>query len=63
MKPFSTGVYVNELGDEGEARVREAYNPTTYERLVALKRKYDPENMFHLNQNIKPARAANQEGQ
>lgn len=56
LRPFSRGVYVNELGNEGEDRVREAYNPRTYERLVALKTKYDPENLFRLNQNIKPAR-------
>jgi FAD/FMN-containing dehydrogenase len=45
--------YVNFLGEEGTARVRAAYGPN-YERLVALKTKYDPENVFHLNQNIKP---------
>jgi hypothetical protein len=54
MRPMTTGVYVNELGDEGDERVREAYNPETYERLVALKKLYDPENLFRLNQNIKP---------
>jgi FAD/FMN-containing dehydrogenase len=55
MRPFSTGVYVNELGDEGEERVQEAYSPTTYARLVALKNKYDPYNLFRHNQNIKPS--------
>lgn len=55
MRTFSTGVYVNELGDEGEERVREAYNPVTYRRLVALKNTYDPENLFRFNQNIKPS--------
>ncbi len=54
MQPFSVGVYVNELGDEGEDRIRAAYPPTTYKRLVALKNKYDPTNFFRLNQNIKP---------
>jgi FAD/FMN-containing dehydrogenase len=54
LRPHSKGVYVNELGDEGEDRVREAYNPTTYERLVAVKERYDPTNLFHLNQNIRP---------
>ncbi len=54
MQPFSVGVYVNELGNEGEDRVRAAYPPATYERLVALKNKYDPTNFFRLNQNIKP---------
>ena len=52
--PYSTGrVYVNFLGDEGTARVRAAYGPN-YERLVAVKTQYDPDNLFHLNQNIKP---------
>jgi FAD/FMN-containing dehydrogenase len=54
MQPFSIGVYVNEMGNEGEDRVRAAYNPQTYERLVALKNQYDPTNLFRLNQNIKP---------
>ncbi len=56
MKPFSTGqAYLNFLGDEGEARVKAAYDTTRYERLVALKNKYDPTNLFQLNQNIKPS--------
>ena len=46
-------VYVNSLGDEGEERVRAAYGPN-YDRLAALKKKYDPTNFFHMNQNIKP---------
>ena len=55
MQPFSAGgVYVNFLSNEGEERVRTAYDPKTYERLVALKNKYDPMNFFRLNQNIKP---------
>jgi hypothetical protein len=54
--PFSTGgVYVNFLGDEGEARLRAAYRDATYTRLAALKTKFDPENLFRLNQNIPPA--------
>jgi hypothetical protein len=54
MEPFfEGGVYVNNLGDEGEDRVREAYG-ANYERLQALKGKYDPTNLFRLNQNIKP---------
>ena len=54
MQPFfEKGVYVNNLGDEGEERVREAYG-AHYERLVALKDKYDPTNLFRLNQNIRP---------
>ncbi len=53
-RPFSTGgAYVNYLG-EGED-VRSAYSTATkYDRLVALKRKYDPENLFRLNQNVRP---------
>ncbi len=55
MEPFSTGgVYVNFLGNEGEKRVMAAYGTAKYERLVALKNKYDPTNFFSLNQNIKP---------
>lgn len=58
MQPYSTGgVYVNYLQeetDEGANRVRAAYG-TNYDRLAALKRKYDPENLFRFNQNIKPA--------
>ncbi|GGY01062.1 FAD-linked oxidase [Litchfieldella qijiaojingensis] len=54
-EPFlESGVYVNYLGDEGEARVRAAYG-ANYERLVALKNKYDPANVFRFHQNIKPA--------
>lgn len=53
-EPFSTGgVYVNFLGEEGEEQVKAAYG-SHFQRLVALKRKYDPTNFFHLNQNIKP---------
>jgi FAD/FMN-containing dehydrogenase len=54
LRPYSHGVYVNELGNEGEDRVREAYDPATYARLVDLKNRYDPANLFRLNQNIKP---------
>jgi FAD/FMN-containing dehydrogenase len=46
--------YVNDLGEEGEQRVRDAYGPS-FDRLIALKNKYDPTNFFRLNQNIKPA--------
>jgi FAD/FMN-containing dehydrogenase len=48
-------VYVNDLGDEGEERVRSAYGEN-YARLAALKTKYDPTDFFRLNQNIKPAK-------
>lgn len=51
----SAGAYVNFLGDEGEARVREAYPGPTWERLREVKGRYDPDNLFRLNQNIPPA--------
>jgi FAD/FMN-containing dehydrogenase len=50
----SPGVYVNFLGDEGQARVREAYPGLTWDRLLRVKRRYDPANVFRLNQNISP---------
>jgi len=54
-QPYSTeSVYVNYLSEEGEERVRAAYGGEHYTRLVELKRKYDPENVFRSNQNIKP---------
>jgi FAD/FMN-containing dehydrogenase len=56
MEPHATGVYVNNLGVEGADRVRAAYAPETWARLVALKRRYDPDNVFRLNQNIDPTR-------
>jgi hypothetical protein len=49
---FATGAYVNFMSDEGEDRVRESYRGN-YDRLVHIKRKYDPINLFRLNQNIK----------
>ncbi|MBV9355359.1 MAG: FAD-binding oxidoreductase [Chloroflexi bacterium] len=54
LRPRSRGVYANFLADEGPERVREAYAPASFERLVALKRQYDPSNVFRLNQNIRP---------
>jgi FAD/FMN-containing dehydrogenase len=49
------GAYVNFLGDEGTDRIRAAYPGSTWDRLVAIKSRYDPTNLFHLNQNIPPA--------
>jgi FAD/FMN-containing dehydrogenase len=55
LEPHHTsGVYVNFLMNEGEERVREAYGAQKYDRLKALKRRYDPDNLFRLNQNISP---------
>jgi berberine-like enzyme len=54
LAPWHEGVYVNFLGDEGADRVRQAYGPDKYDRLQALKRKYDPDNFFRFNQNISP---------
>ncbi len=48
------GAYVNFLGDEGAERVRAAYPGSTWDRLVEIKRRYDPTNLFRLNQNIPP---------
>ena len=52
---FAQGVYVNFLSDEGEARVKDAYSNEVWERLVQVKTKYDPNNFFRKNQNIKPS--------
>jgi hypothetical protein len=55
MGPFlERGVYVNDLGEEGEDRVRAAYGGN-YERLTVVKAKYDPTNLCRLNHNVRPA--------
>jgi FAD/FMN-containing dehydrogenase len=54
VEPFASGVYVNALGDEGEEGVQRAYSANKLARLAALKDRYDPENVFHLNHNIRP---------
>jgi hypothetical protein len=56
LQPFSSGgAYVNfQSYDEGDDRVKATYGTAKYERLSALKQKYDPSNFFRLNQNIKP---------
>jgi FAD/FMN-containing dehydrogenase len=52
LRQGDPGVYVNFLGDEGPERVREAYPGPTWDRLAAVKRRYDPDNLFRLNQNV-----------
>ncbi len=56
LKQTDKGAYVNFLGNEGEARIRAAYPGFTWQRLTEIKRKYDPGNLFHMNQNIPPAK-------
>jgi len=55
LRQEDAGAYVGFLGDEGEARIREAYPQSTWDRLRAIKGRYDPTNLFRLNQNIPPA--------
>jgi FAD/FMN-containing dehydrogenase len=56
MKPWTTGaVYLNFIGDEGTERVRSGFGPEKYARLQALKKEWDPQNLFCHNQNIPPA--------
>jgi hypothetical protein len=54
LEPNHSGVYVNFLMDQGEEAIRRAYGRDKYDRLKALKRRYDPDNVFRLNQNITP---------
>ena len=59
MKPWSTGdVYLNFIGDEGEERVVAGLGRDNYARLARVKAQYDPDNIFHINHNIRPARQA-----
>ena len=55
VEPFASGVYVNSLADEGEAGTRRAYGSDKLARLAAVKERYDPDNVFHLNHNIRPS--------
>ena len=57
MKPFTgSGRYSNYLGDDEAADVAAAAYGANYPRLQKIKAKYDPDNVFHLNQNILPSR-------
>jgi FAD/FMN-containing dehydrogenase len=55
LRPKAAGVYSNFVANEGEGRIREAYPSATYARLAEVKRRWDPANLFRLNQNIRPA--------
>jgi hypothetical protein len=55
LAPFSSGTYVNVIADPGEEGVGRAYHAAQLERLAEIKLTYDPDNVFHLNQNIRPA--------
>jgi FAD/FMN-containing dehydrogenase len=64
LDSYHQGVYVNFLGaDEDPDRIRDAYTTTVYDRLVDIKTKYDPDNVFHHNQNIRPRRTKHAEQQ
>ena len=56
MQPYATeGRYVNDVAETGKDVARTIYGPAKHERLAALKRIWDPDNVFRLNQNIQPA--------
>jgi hypothetical protein len=55
LRQADAGAYANFVGDEGAERVRAAYPGPTWHRLAAVKRRYDPDNLFRLNQNVPPA--------
>jgi FAD/FMN-containing dehydrogenase len=56
IEPFGRGLYVNVANDEGQEGVRRSYSASKLVRLTALKDAYDPDNVFHLNHNIRPSR-------
>jgi FAD/FMN-containing dehydrogenase len=59
LEPHRAGVYVNFLDSDDDAgRVREAYGDDTYRRLAEVKAKYDPDNVFHHNKNVRPSAPA-----
>jgi len=55
LRGGDAGAYVGFLGDEGEGRIRAAYPGATWDRLTVVKDRYDPSNLFRLNQNIPPS--------
>ena len=55
LEPYSAGAYINFMSEEGQDRVKAGYSSANYKRLVELKNKYDPGNLFSLNQNIRPS--------
>lgn len=60
MKPYASGgAYVNFMMEEGQDRIKASYGPN-YERLTRIKKEYDPDNFFHVNQNIEPAKVDSQ---
>jgi FAD/FMN-containing dehydrogenase len=59
MRPYTNGgVYLNFVGDEGDKRIRAAFGDGNLARLADVKARYDPDNVFRLNHNIRPVRAA-----
>ena len=55
LEPYASGVYVNLVSDDGPDRIGRAYGAATLARLTALKDQVDPDNVFHLTQNIRPS--------
>jgi FAD/FMN-containing dehydrogenase len=62
LRQGEPGVYVDFLADEGPGRVREAYPGATWDQLAEVKRRWDPANLFHHNQNIRPSAPAFPQG-
>jgi len=58
LEPYTSGGTYTNFMSEGDDRLKEAYGQEKYERLVALKDRYDPTNLFRLNQNISPSATA-----
>jgi hypothetical protein len=62
LDPFASGVYVNAMSDEGTAGLRRAYSADKLARLVQLKGRWDPDNVFHLNANVPPTGGVHSSG-